>query len=191
MTLRHVPAGCWTAFSTGQRYDLTWVPSDETDVFMVGLGSGERYALKLGRPGQGWPIEREMVVLPLIRAMGIPVLDVKFSSQDFPELVETFHITAAVPDVPLDQLDASAQIRLMTNLGRTLRQVEQLSWLEIPGSLPPEGAVRYVGGWWKRIYAQYLASSSRPLWATQSIHKILERLSELPQCFGGWLSTLS
>lgn len=86
----------------GQSYDLTWVPSDETDVFMVGLGYGERYALKLGRPGEGWPVEREMVVLPRMRAMGIPVLDVKLSSLDFPELGETFHITAAVPDVPLD-----------------------------------------------------------------------------------------
>lgn len=78
----------------------------------------------------------------------------------------------------------------MRNLGRTLRRVERLSWLEIPGSLPPEGAVKYVGGWWKRIYAQYLASSSCPIWATSWIHKILERLSELPQHFGGWQNQL-
>ena len=92
----------------GQRYNLRWFPSDETAVFMVGLGCGDRYALKLGRPEEGWPVEREMVVLPLIRARGIPVLDVKFSSQDFPELGETFHITTAVPDMPLDQLDFSS-----------------------------------------------------------------------------------
>lgn len=174
----------------GQRYDLIWVPSDETEVFSVGLASGKCYVLKMGRPEECWPVEREMVVLPYLRARGIPVLDVKFSSQDFPELVEPFHITEAVPDVPLNQLDASTQRRLMRKLGRTLRQLEQVSWLGIPGSLPPEGAVKYVGGWWKRIYAQYRAGSSCPAWTIPWIHKIYQRLSELPQHFGGWQNQL-
>ena len=174
----------------GQPCELIWAPSEETEVFMVGLDSGERYALKLGLPKRGWPIEREMVVLPVMRARGIPVLEVKFSSLDFPELAETFHITAVVPDVPLDQLGPSAQMKLMKNLGRILRQVEGLSWLDIPSSLPPEGAVKYLGGWWKNIYAQYLTSPSCPTWATPWIYKILQRHSEPPQHFGGWQNQL-
>ncbi|HEX4213655.1 MAG TPA: phosphotransferase, partial [Candidatus Dormibacteraeota bacterium] len=137
--------------------DLAWVPSDEADVFVVESG-GERYALKLAFPDEPAPVWRESRSLPALRAHGFPVLEVCWTGDQFPDLGEVFHVTTAVPDMPLRQLESAAQAGLLHELGQTLRRLDAVDWRSIPRALSPDDAVTFVGGWWRGKYDAYLSS---------------------------------
>jgi len=165
---------------------VEWVPSDEADVFRLTFSSGldPRY-LKLSIPQSG-VVEREVQLLPALRARGIPVLEFEYSSEDLGGAGTAFHVTREVEHVPGAELaasDPSAARCLAIQLGQVVRQLEGLDAAAIPGSGRWN---RRPSDWWRPQYRALLADPRWPATAHQWARRILERLNSPPTGFGGW-----